>query len=301
MDCGGADGGVGPSDCCGSFGVKGGSFDRSYDGVSTGIATNPNYTATVNDFRLDAYEVTVGRFRAFVSAGYMPPAGSGKHAYLSGGAGLTNVGGGDAGASEPGWSTSWDANLETSAADWNTALSGASCPGTMWTNAAAGNEHRPINCVTWYEAYAFCIWDGGFLPSEAEWNYAAAGGSQQRAYPWSGLTDAGTTSTAIDCGHANYNKPCSPAPNDVGSQSPLGDGRFGQADLAGNVSEWTLDSFAAYVTPCVDCSNVAPLGSPVQRGGSYNGVALSVLASYRASGSPSTRDGSVGFRCARAP
>jgi formylglycine-generating enzyme required for sulfatase activity len=306
MDCAAVDGGAGTSDCCGSFDVKGGSFDRSYDGVSVGIGTNPSYSATVSDFRLDAYEVTVGRFRAFVDAvvgGYTPPAGSGKHAYLNGGSGLTNVGGGDAGASEPGWSMTWNANLSTTGAAWNGALG---CPNGTWTSAAGSSEHRPINCVTWYEAYAFCIWDGGFLPSEAEWNYAAAGGSQQRAYPWSTLTDAGTTSTAIDCSHANYSpmpsQPCSPTgPNDVGSQSPLGDGRFGQSDLAGNVSEWTLDSFATYVNPCVDCSNVAPVGSPVQRGGSYNLVASSSLASYRASDGPAVRDGAVGFRCARSP
>ncbi|MGO9835775.1 MAG: SUMF1/EgtB/PvdO family nonheme iron enzyme [Polyangiaceae bacterium] len=34
-----------------------------------------------------------------------------------------------------------------------------------------------IDCVNWYESYTFCIWDGGFLPSEAEWEYAAGGGS----------------------------------------------------------------------------------------------------------------------------
>ena len=92
-------------------------------------------------------------------------------------------------------------------------------------------------------------------------------------------------------------------PNDVGSESPTGDGKFGQSDLAGNVSEWTLDSFdMPYVTPCVDCSNVAPLQSPVQRGGSYDLVASALVTSYRFAGNaPASRDGSVGVRCARAP
>src|SRR6185312_9797256 len=100
-------------------------------------------------------------------------------------------------------------------------------------------------CITWYEAYAFCIWDGGFLPSEAEWNYAAAGGSEQRAYPW-------TTTSTIDCSYANYagadgGGQCQAGGlDDVGSQSPQGDGKYGQSDLAGNAWEWTLDSSAAY-------------------------------------------------------
>ena len=52
-----------------------------------------------------------------------------------------------------------------------------------------------MNCVNWFEAYAFCIWDGGFLPSDTEWEYAAAGGSLQREYPW-GSTAPGTACPA---------------------------------------------------------------------------------------------------------
>jgi formylglycine-generating enzyme len=299
-DCGGVDGGAGTKDCCASFEVGGGTFDRSYDGVSTSFMSQA-FPATVSGFRLDAYEVTVGRFRKFVSAvdlGWLPDAGSGKHAYLNGGSGLANVGV-DAGASEPGWSMSWNSNLASSAPTWNSDLA---CPTGTWTPSAGADEHRPINCITWYEAYAFCIWDGGFLPSEAEWNYAASGGSDQRVYPWS----SPPTATTIDCAHANYSPmgmtACSATgPNDVGSESPAGDGKYGQADLAGNVGEWTLDSNAEYVTPCADCSNVAPLTSPVWRGGSYSLVALALEASYRNTSLPAARDGSVGVRCGRSP
>jgi formylglycine-generating enzyme len=44
-----------------------------------------------------------------------------------------------------------------------------------WTDTVGSHENLPINCINWYEAYAFCIWDGGFLPSDAESEYAAAG------------------------------------------------------------------------------------------------------------------------------
>jgi formylglycine-generating enzyme required for sulfatase activity len=67
--------------------VEGGPFHRSYDGVTT----NPDYSsrsypATVTDFRLDKYEVTVGRFRKFKAAwdaGWRPSAGAGKHEHLN--------------------------------------------------------------------------------------------------------------------------------------------------------------------------------------------------------------------------
>jgi formylglycine-generating enzyme required for sulfatase activity len=215
--------------CCTTLLVPGGTFSRSYDGV-TGGYTNPKYKATISDFRLDKYEVTVGRFRAFtqaVVAGYKPADGSGKHTHVNCGAGLN-------GGTEPGWRSAWNSNLPSDATSWNTALS---CTDGSWT-PSTGNETLPITCVNWYQAYAFCIWDGGFLPTEAEWNYAAAGGSEQRKYPW-GATDPGADAKLAIYGcYYKSASACSLAP--VGSV-PAGNGKWGHADLAGNVWEFTLD------------------------------------------------------------
>src|SRR5262249_38251711 len=137
--------------------------------------------------------------------------------------------------------------------------------GTDWT--------PPVTCVSWLEAFAFCAWDGGRLPTDLELNYAAAGGSEQRVYPWT----APGTKAAIDPSRANYCSKIrgvgnltecieSPLPEiqPVGSKSPLGDGRWGHADLAGNAWEPTLDFDAALVPgqPCVDCAALdAPAGT----------------------------------------
>jgi hypothetical protein len=71
----------------------------------------------------------------------------------------------------------------------------------MWADPPdAAHANLPMNCMNWYEAFAFCAWDGGRLPTEAEWNYAAAGGDQQRAYPWSSPPGA----LVLDAAHASY-------------------------------------------------------------------------------------------------
>jgi len=288
--------------CCTTLPVPAGKFIRSYDGVSCpgGAAAGPppalgcyldsSHVASVSAFRLDKYLVTVARFNAFLASiratGWRPSEGEGRHAHLNGRRGLIDVGSGEP---EHGWNASW--NDDTLALD----------PGD--------NDNRvpemPINGVTWAQAYAFCIWDGGFLPSEAEWNYAASGGEEQRVYPWS----SPPRDTTVDCAHAAYTGMLDPdaciasTAYFVGAKSPLGDGRWGQADLAGLRGEWTLDWLADYVDPCVDCVNLRePDGaspSRAVRGYSHVGAASPphLLTSLRADNSY----GWNGFRCARSP
>ncbi len=289
---------TGTSPCCESPVVGGGSFYRSYD-TADGVYPDMTNAATVSTFRFDKYEVTVGRFRQFVAAGRgtqanPPVVGAGAHANIPG----------------SGWDPSWNSSL---AADTPTLVAAIKCQATYqtWTDAPGGNESRPMNCIDWYEAMAFCAWDGGYLPSEAEWNYAASGGSLQRAYPWS----SPATSLSIDDTRASYyvdaTKQCFGDGVDgcaltdfvpVGSK-PAGDGLWGQSDLGGNVWEFVLDWYAAPypMKTCNDCANLTPGTHRVFRGGGFSIDASFLRASDRSFVLASDRSDSFGVRCARTP
>jgi formylglycine-generating enzyme required for sulfatase activity len=316
-DCG--PGGHGTESCCASLDVPTGSYYRTYVNSGSG-PTGEADTASVSELRLDKYLVTVGRFRRFVTAwdggeGFLPAEGAGKHAHLNGGQGLVNSADIDAGATyEPGWSTSNNGTVQPT----NTNLA-CSYSFTTWTNAPGGNESRPITCVNWQEAYAFCIWDGGFLPSESEWEYAAAGGDEQLEYPWGGAAPGADNQYMIyGNGGAGATGGCYYPSGSLGTCTgvaniapvgtpALGAGRWGQLDLLGELDEWTVDWAAGYVDPCVDCAYLTPTPYGwVVRGGSYspdstllspparsNAVVSSPQQSYRAP--------YIGFRCARTP
>src|SRR5262249_29371458 len=72
---------TGADNCCNSPYVIGGMYSRSFDGITY---TDPTLVATVSDFRMDRYEITVGRFRAFLNAypASRPTAGAGQHPLL---------------------------------------------------------------------------------------------------------------------------------------------------------------------------------------------------------------------------
>jgi sulfatase modifying factor 1 len=293
--------GASQESCCGSLELPSGAYERTYTNDGGGPAGQAD-PAQVSGLRLDKYLVTVGRFRQFVAAsvdGWVPPAGAGRHTHLNGGQGLVD----SAGVGyEPGWEASDTLELANTAADWTARLT---CEPSFhtWTDAPGANETLPINCIDWYEAYAFCIWDGGFLPSEAEWEYAAAGGAEQREYPW-GSTDPGTSALYLisDCNYPPGSNACSGVVNlaPVGT-AISGAGRWGQLDLAGDLSEWTLDWYAPYVDPCVDCVYLTDYSYRVVRGGSF-GTDTEDLAPWARDGdTPASRNSFYGARCARTP
>jgi formylglycine-generating enzyme required for sulfatase activity len=263
----------------------------------------PVHLVSVSSFALDRYEVSVGRFRKFVEnyetfrLSGAPQNGAGQNSKIPG----------------SGWLSSWSNNLPASRSDLESKLNcfGGNPSyqvGPTWTPAAAGNETKPINCVDWYEAFAFCIWDGGRLATEAEWEYAAAGGSEGRLYPW-GPDVPDFSRASFNCladGSAAGNCSKDDILN-VGSK-PAGAGKFGHLDLAGNVMEWAFDWtdpawYGNHSQPgsCSDCANSTP-GNPAarsNRGGTYYNAADGMRAANRGSSFPDEHLDWRGVRCAR--
>jgi formylglycine-generating enzyme required for sulfatase activity len=281
--------------CCASLAVPGGTFpmgrsDAGADAYADSGAPEeneqPEHSTTVADLDLDTFEVTVGRFRRFVDVydSLPPPAeGEGAHPMIMG----------------SGWQAAWNPQLPPSRDALITALTsgGQSCDDIYdtWTDDVGVYENAPINCVDWYTAFAFCIWDGARLPTEAEWEYAAAGGSENRLFPWGSEDPTVATDLAND-----VNSPDDPHA-EVGSY-PAGNGKWGHRDLAGSMVEWVLDAYDAgwYSSGGAVCENCANLGggtSRVARGGGWLSQPLPLRAAWR--GSAPTRDYQIGFRCAR--
>jgi formylglycine-generating enzyme required for sulfatase activity len=270
--------------CCTSLHVTGGTLVRSENGSTTKV------TATEATFRLDRYEVTVNRFRTFF-------------AFLKGGGHITPAAGAQPDDPSTGWNSAWDSYLPVTDA-------ALQCdPQATWTTAPTTNEHLPINCVDWYAAFAFCAWDQGRLPTEAEWQYAATtdSGGMVRTYPWG--------ETAPDLSHAVYctattatdTNPCAstsaPPIAEVGSTWSAGDGPWGHVDMAGNMWEWVLDAPAPYPSTCTShCYNFteASNGNRGIRGGSYLYGEYYLPGGLRTSQPETTMKPKQGIRCARA-
>ena len=245
----------------------------------------------VSSFELGEFEVTVGRFRAFLDAydpwraSGAPEAGAGRQPLIPG----------------SGWDPAWfrkpDDPPDDTGLDPHRAEIEARVTSCLNTPFSTDKWLQPVNCVSFYEAEAFCIWDGGRLPTDLEWEYAAAGGDENRTYPWG--------SAEPTHNHAMYG--CTSVPDflcmipDVGSY-PQGRGRFGQLDLAGSVEEWTFDTLGnPRPMPCNDCASVEQIyetNPRIVRGGSWQSAPERLRVATSGYMQASFHLFMFGFRCA---
>jgi formylglycine-generating enzyme required for sulfatase activity len=165
-----------------------------------------------------------------------------------------------------------------------------------------GDPKVPVNCVPWAAADAYCRAVGKRLPTEAEWELAAGGGSKAR-YPWG--------STPPACGFAvtlvgnKQGVSCSPhGPLAVGTH-PRGASYFGVEDMGGNVEEWVADWYAdRYEVQASHVTAAAPTGpafgvAHVLRGGGWMSRPRDTRVTARSWGSLNESGPNVGFRCAK--
>ncbi len=146
------------------------------------------------------------------------------------------------------------------------------------------DDHLPMVNVSWEDAQAYCGGTGGRLPTEAEWEYAARGGSTQARY---GPIDE----------IAWYVKNSGEGIHEVAQKRP---NSFGLYDLLGNVWEWVDDWYGGtyyHGSPAIDPKGPSSGADRVLRGGSWVSYPKDVRVSVRGKTKRESGNPGTGFRC----
>ena len=188
-------------------------------------------------------------------------------------------------------------------------------PRANWQNPGfPQQDNEPVVCVSWDDAQAYAKWLAGKtgkpyrLPSEAEWEYAARGGTTGSRY-WADRSSAAACKFASVADHAFKSAvrgaqafPCGDGYTYTAPVGRYAANAYGLHDMLGNVWEWVED-----------CWNQGYAGAPggvepratgtceirVFRGGAWNSKPDSVRAAYRDRDTKDERHENLGFRVVR--
>ena len=180
--------------------------------------------------------------------------------------------------------------------EWNECAAAKACPFT-----ATGKDEAPVTNVSWSDAKQFVVWLAGLthkpyrLPTEAEWEYAARGGTQTR-YWWGDELQPGMANCKNCTGAGTAEQPIK-----IGSFKP---NPFGLYDMGGGVDQWVEDCWHKnYLGAPSDGSPWLEndCGSHVIRSGSWKNDARYVRPANRDSYDTNVRYPTHGFRVALTP
>ena len=184
-------------------------------------------------------------------------------------------------------------------------------PGASWSRPEGpGSDtytrgRHPVTQVAYEDAEAYAAWAGKALPTEAEWEYAARGGLEGKAFAWGDeLAPEGEML-------ANFWQGEFPWQNQMldgyAGTSPVGAfpaNGYGLSDMTGNVWEWTCDPFTASHEAASSCCGPASRDEAIPRmiikGGSHlcaPNYCLRFRPAARQGEAVDTSTGHIGFRC----
>jgi len=160
-------------------------------------------------------------------------------------------------------------------------------------NLGTDRAGHPANCVSWRTARSFCELQGGRLPTEAEWEYAARAGTET-AWWWGPAFEEARAVSSVGCGEWG----CA---GGTGEVAEVGDrcNAWGVCDVTGNVLQWTSTAYQEELGEYVHEPLEPGAGDPVLRGGawSFDDTDFLRIATRFIEHAP-LGDEEFGFRCA---